>query len=132
MSNRTAGTDKDGILTDIIALQTSQTYVNGGDSFTEKFKGPYSEMRKVQNGYVVAGTTISVGSPRPNFSGKFKFQYDPPEIKTGFQWIVKRINCEQQQAGDHAILTIDYEPIKWDTNFIVNPKSKSESWSVSW
>ena len=130
-TNRTARVDGDGILQDFIAQPVSAQYQNNGDSFTEKFKGPYSEMINVTNGYKVAGVTFIIGNPRPSLGSRFKSAYDPPAIPTEFEWIVKRIQAEEMGPGDHGLLTIEYEPRKY-SNEIRNYRSKQENWNISW
>lgn len=130
--SETARVNGDGILQDFIAQPVSAQYQNNGDSFTEKFKGPYSEMINVTNGYKVAGVTFSVGQPRPNLGSRFKSEYNPPATPTGFQWIVKRIQAEELGPGDHGLLTIEYEPMKWNASEIRNYRSKQETWNINW
>lgn len=131
MSDRTAKTDSNGVLAQFIAQPTSQTYQNNGDFFQEKWKGPYSECLNVKNGYIVAGVTFSVNSPRPTLNNKFSSQFDPPQLPTGYTWLINKIQAEQSSAGDHVTLTIDYEPVKYSSE-IRNPKSTSQTWSINW
>lgn len=131
MSNKAARVDSDGILRDFIAQPVSAQYQNNGDSFTEKFKGPYSEMINVTDGYKVAGITFRVGKPRPNLGARFKSEYATPATPRDFVWVVKRIQAEELGAGDHGLLTIEYEPMKY-SNEIRNFRSKQETWNISW
>ena len=131
MSSKTASVNDKGILTDFIAQAASSQYQNNGDSFTEKFKGPYSEMINCSNGYVVAGAKFIVGQPRPNLGNRFKIDYNPPSIPIGYYWVVRKIQAEELDSGDHGLLTVEYEPIKYSSE-IRNFRSKQETWSISW
>lgn len=132
MSNRTAKVDGDGILATFVAQPVTATYQNSGDQYVEKWKGPYSEMRSVSNGYKVFGVTFSVGKQRPNLTGsQWQSSYNAPEIPNGYSWIVQKITAEQSGPGDHGILTVEYAPMKYSSE-IRNFRSKQESWNINW
>lgn len=88
-------------------------------------------MINCSNGYVVAGAKFVVGQPRPNLSGRFKIDYNPPSTPSGYSWVVRRIQAEELGAGDHGLLTVEYEPVKYSSE-IRNFKSKQENWSITW
>lgn len=132
MSERTAKVNSEGILATFVAQPVTSTYQNNGDSFIEKWKGPYSEMRNVKNGYKVFNVTFSVGKVRPALpDNTWQAQFQPPELPAGYSWIIQKITAEQLGAGDHGLLTIEYLPMKYSSE-IRNFKSRQESWNINW
>lgn len=100
-----------GILDCMVMQPNDQTpHLENGekaDKYSEKWKGPYDKVKDVAKAPIY-GLRLRIDDKRPNFSGNWISRYDPPSPPEGKEWFITGLTVEEQTAGDHAILKIDY------------------------
>lgn len=81
-----------------------------GRTFTEVWKGPWSQIKDVASTGKVFGTTLLPGGKRPAFNNGYwdKSAGTPAPMSASLPWIISGIEI-QQTIGDHGILTITYK-----------------------
>lgn len=87
---------------------------DNGARYTERWKGPYSEMKGVTtNGGEVMGRNFLVGQELPAIpsSGKWHSLIGAPSPLTGMKWMVDTITATELEAGDHGLLEITYKAV---------------------
>lgn len=117
-------------------------------TFTEVWKGPWDEIRKLPKDSKIFGTYIIVGLKRPAFNtGSWKYEYDAPkpidEVK--YPWVITDIQI-QEGVGDYGTLTLTYSAgtPSWSSENDQPPEKKEDAkveeyekidrrtWSINW
>lgn len=113
------------------------------NTYTEKWKGPYSALKDVAASVELAddGTTITdLHNIIASKAGGMNIQrYTVPATPTytdaqGVQykgvWKVTGLRVQELEAGDHAILTVEFESVSTATDGEDLPEQ--DVWSISW
>lgn len=82
-----------------------------GCTYTERFKGPYAELKKVSsNGGSIFGTRFVIGRKRPNLTApKWDVQIQPPTPVDGMMWILDGTTVSESEAGEHGIVEFTWK-----------------------
>lgn len=87
--------------------------LDNGARYTERWKGPYSQMRAVTSaGTQVMGYTFQVGKERPNVAApNWQSVIGPPTPVGKMKWMVDAVNVTELEAGDHGLLEVTYRAV---------------------
>ena len=86
--------------------------LDNGARYTERWKGPYSDMRTVtSSGTVVMGCTFQVGKARPQLTGDWVTKIGPPTPVGKMTWMVDAVNVTELEAGDHGLFEVTYRAV---------------------
>lgn len=127
-----------GCLVQQSSSQTVSTNTVGpeGTELTEVFKGPTAVLkdiiaRKNSTAYGI----WKVGQPRPT-SNKIISRFTQPTPFDTYSWLISNIEIQQQEAGDHSLMTVKYKQILKDD---IDPDGggvivheDSTSWDLTW
>lgn len=125
----------DGILNCMVQQPNDQSpHLENGEKankYQEKWKGPYDKVKNVSSG-TLFGATIKIDEKRPNFGGQWISRYTVPTPPEGKDWFISGITVDEQTAGDHAILKIDYtaRPVGWGAGQFYD--DTDVVWTLSW
>ena len=87
---------------------------DNGARYTERWKGPYSDMRGVtSSGGTVKGRNFLVGQELPSIpnDGTWQSLIGAPSPLSGMKWMVDAITATELEAGDHGLLEITYKAV---------------------
>ena len=127
-----------GCLVQQSSSQTVSTNTVGpeGTELTEVFKGPTAVLkdiiaRKNSTAYGI----WKVGQPRPT-SNKIISRFTQPTPFDTYSWLISNIEIQQQEAGDHSLMTVKYKQILKDD---IDPDGggvivheDSTAWDLTW
>lgn len=125
--SKTAAVLSSGVLNELVEQVTdgSPSYNYTSQTFTCKFKGPYSILKDA-NQMVDNWLTTALHALSINVTRNFNFP-TPPE---GTNWWVVSTSVEQLEAGDHAIVTITSEAR--DANYTPSGDGTFDPYADTW
>lgn len=83
------------------------TLKTDGPHLEEKFKSDTaSVMATGGRGFNVHGAAFLPDNPRPELGSGIISRFNVPTLDEGYVWIVDDVKVEQQEAGDHCIVTV--------------------------
>lgn len=113
-------------------------------AFTETWKGPWAEIKKLTKESKVLGVVLIVGMKRPTFNENWQEVVSVPEpLSTDKPWVIRTLNI-RQNVGNSGFLTITYEAgtPQWDGDGTYPEEQekdaenyeilKSKTWNISW
>ena len=130
--SRTADVDALGVLSGLVQQVSDQSpsYSYDAQTYTAKFKGPYSILKDA-NQMVDHWLSAALVNLPANTSQNFTF----PEPPQGTGWWVVGTNVEQTEAGDHGILTIACEardPSTLGPGSLTTANPYANVWNLRW
>lgn len=118
-------------------------------TMTERWKGPWSQIKNATSTQRVFNTTLIIGQKRPAFNnGNWDQQTTvPATMASDMKWVITDIRISQEASGDNGILEIAYKagspsvdnsdpdsgkkPEKKDTGYQIED-TYSRQWSLAW
>lgn len=100
--SRTAAVDSAGVLAECVMLPASggPQYAQDNEVCQIRIKGPYDDLKDL---YVVG---MALSSAITQFPGGIYQNFELPSPPNGAGWYVTGTSLDQQQAGDHAIMSL--------------------------
>lgn len=98
-----------GSLNCAVQLDSKMTLRYDGPELVEKFKcKTRAVLTTGGRGFNIFGAKFQPDNARPDISGNASFvsRFPVPTTDPGWSWWVKEVLVEQQQAGDHSIVTV--------------------------
>lgn len=103
-----------------------------GARYTEKWKGPYHEMKEVtKDGGLIMGKAWKVGFGRPVLDDNWVSLINIPQPVTGMAWMIDTIEVTEIEAGAHGELLITYKAVSLDDLPMVGYGGKEPSSETS-
>lgn len=136
----------------ILQATTQNASLVGKDvaSFTETWKGPWNEIKKLTDESKILGVVLVIGLKRPSFANaNWVFTHQPPKTidEKNWPWVIRTLNI-QQGPGSSGYLTITYEAGQpsWESSnegelpsepdpkaeLSSYEKTDSRAWSLTW
>lgn len=95
----------------VLQPNTAQANLSESGRYSEVWKGPWDEIKKVTSTGTVFSKKFQIGQARPALSGTYwKSEYAAPDtLGPDWPWVIQNIEARQLQGGDHGLLKVDYE-----------------------
>lgn len=129
-----AETNLSGVLAEFVRQpnDNSPSESNGVLTYVEKWKGPYSVAKDILT-HTWTGMTITELHAVLGSSKIQRYEIPAAPIRAGQQtvWTVTGIEVQELEAGDHAILTINYEG-QYNSSGSFEAIPELDVWNLSW
>lgn len=89
---------------------------NDGPHLIEKFKtNTRAVLSTGGKSFNVHGAAFLPDNPRPDIDSNpaFIMRFPTPSTDPGFEWVVEDVEIEQQEAGDHSVMTVRSHSVEW-------------------